>query len=746
VVTEKAKAKYVDEIPNEVMSLLEKEGVKKEDILFFAKSDLNKDGYFCDNYAALTNENLYVIENNAIMAYPLTKDVKFNNENLIATGSIVLTRDGEDFPIISYTNTYMRKFGHLARLATKIVEGMPLSDDDFDIDLGEEFCPKCGSRLPRNNRLACPKCLNKKALFLRVLSYLPRYKFELFLVFLYIFLSSMISLVRPIVSGRYLYDEVLTPGGRFYGQIISIVLVLIVLEVASVSITILRGRNQAGLSAKIIYDIKLELFSAMSKLSMSFYNSKQTGSLMTRINNDALDIQYFLNYGVPDFVVNALTLVSITVIMFMFNPLLAIFVFLPVPLIVYMTRRVIPRFHKLKWATWVRNSRLNSLINDSLSGARVVKAFGKESSEINRFKQYNENLLQARLKEGYNGARTFPVFSYIMNIGGLFVWSFGGYSVISGIMTFGTLMTFIGYLGMIYGPIDYMVHTFDWYTNCMNSAQRIFDIIDRKSDVPESPNPVRMPNIKGDITLKNVYFAYEPNKNVLKNINLEIKAGQMIGLVGHSGAGKSTITNIITRLYDVDEGEVLIDGVNIKDIDLNDLRSQIGMVLQETFLFSGTIAENIAFARPDATREEIIKAAKLANAHEFIMRLPDGYDTVIGKRNTNLSGGERQRIAIARAILVNPKILILDEATASVDTETERQIQEALQNLIKGRTTIAIAHRLSTLKDADKIVVIEHGEIKEMGTQEELIKLDGIYNKMLNLQKEALKIKGEELL
>ncbi len=277
----------------------------------------------------------------------------------------------------------------------------------------------------------------------------------------------------------------------------------------------------------------------------------------------------------------------------------------------------------------------------------------------------------------------------------------------------------------------------------MNSAQRIFEVLDAVPDVAESHDPVKLPGgLKGNIELKNVTFSYEPNKPVLHEINLEIKAGEMIGLVGHSGAGKSTLTNIITRLYDVNEGEILIDGVNIKDIAFADLRPHIGMVLQDTYLFRGSIAENIAYARPEASNDDIIKAAKAANAHDFIIKMPDGYDTVLGVRKSNLSGGERQRISIARALLHNPKILILDEATASVDTDTERQIQEALERLVKGRTTIAIAHRLSTLRNADRLVVVEKGKIVETGTHSELLKSEGAYFKMVQKQKEALKIRG----
>ena len=311
-------------------------------------------------------------------------------------------------------------------------------------------------------------------------------------------------------------------------------------------------------------------------------------------------------------------------------------------------------------------------------------------------------MFAVNVETGLFTSTVFPLINLLMGIGGLVVWGYGGLQVVSGGMTFGTLMTFTGYIAMIYGPLEFMTHIVDWWSSCMDSAQRIFEILDAVPDVVEAPNPVRMPSIKGQISLRDVTFSYEPNRPVLHRINLEIEAGEMIGLVGHSGAGKSTLTNIISRLYDVEEGEILIDGVNVKDIAVRDLRSQIGMVLQDVFLFQGSIAENIAYAKPEATQAEIIRAAKLANAHDFIMRLPDGYDTVIGRQGYDLSGGE-SRLSIARAILHDPRILT-GQFTSSVDVELN--VYKAL-SLVQGRTTLAIAHGLPTLRNANRLVVLE---------------------------------------
>ncbi|MCX7714867.1 MAG: ABC transporter ATP-binding protein/permease [Clostridia bacterium] len=746
--TENSNKVCIDSPPEYILSYLEDKNISR--VFAAALSDMDADGRYGEVWAIATDKQLHILtgkselgvwQEEMFASYAYDEVKRFYIDTFISSGILVGVFDELDFELCAFSNGNARKFGHFANLLNKLKnkELFSLEDEEFkDEDL---FCPVCGSPYPNRGHKICPKCMKRGALFKRVMSYGVRYKFEIMAVFLGILATAGLGLLRPQLNSRVLFDHVLNPNSQRYGQLVPFILSILALETTSFALNVLNGRIGASISAKIVYDIKLELFSAMQKLSLSFYNSKHTGNLMTRVNNDAQDIQYFISDGMPHFIMNLIMLSGILAIMLSFYPLLAVVVFMPIPLIIYVIKTVVPKFRKYKWNTWAKNSRINSIINDALTGMRVVKAFGREKSEINRFEKANYDLYRANVKEGRTAAKTFPMLSYIMTLGGLFVWGVGGFKAASGSMTLGVLLSFVGYVSMVYGPLDFMVRTFDWYTNCMNSAQRIFEIIDQKPEVKEAENPVPMPNIKGKISIRNVTFEYEPNKPVLHNINLEIAEGEMIGLVGHSGAGKSTITNLITRLYDVNEGDILIDDVNIKNIAFSDLRGQIGMVLQDTFLFSGTIAENIAYARPDATRDEIISAARLANAHDFIMRMPDGYETMIGIRKNNLSGGEKQRISIARAILSNPKILILDEATASVDTETERLIQEALERLVKGRTTIAIAHRLSTLRNADRLVVVERGTIAEVGTHEELESIKGIYYGMLKMQKEALRVR-----
>jgi ATP-binding cassette subfamily B protein len=471
---------------------------------------------------------------------------------------------------------------------------------------------------------------------------------------------------------------------------------------------------------------------------VGFFDKRQTGAVISRISQDTSSLQEFLSYDVQFMLSNTLILILVLGVLFQQNAKLAALTILPAPIAVVGATLVFSRIRWMYRRVWHRWSKLHAAMSDSLQGLRVVKAFAQEDKEVSRFGRRSEALCVANMQAEQTWTTLLPLLWFVLTAGQFIVWYAGGRGVIyhePGLTT-GMLVMFIGYIGMLYGPLQIVTRMWDWVGRCLAASERVFEIMDAQ---PEEANPdsqVKMPDMKGRVTLKDVTFGYDKNHPVLHEISIDVAPGEMIGLVGHSGAGKSTMINLITRFYTAQEGSIEIDGVDVRNIRLEDLRRQIGIVPQESYLFSGTIAENIAYAKPEATPEEIIRAAKAANAHDFIVSFPDGYETQVGERGQSLSGGERQRIAIARAILDDPKILILDEATSAVDTATEKQIQEALARLVKNRTTFAIAHRLSTLRNADRLLVLEKGKQAELGTHEELLQSGGTYSKLVKMQSE----------
>jgi len=450
----------------------------------------------------------------------------------------------------------------------------------------------------------------------------------------------------------------------------------------------------------------------------------------------------FLMWGVQDLGLNILQLVGIGVALFAMNWKLALLVLIPAPLITLVGMGFWRFVRTLMHRVWQRWERLNAILNESLSGLRVVRAFAQEQREISRFTQRSSELIGSVITVERTWAMLFATISLFTAMGTLLVWYVGGRQVLGETMTLGTLMAFLFYLGMFYAPLQSLSWLINWASRSLTAAERLFEILDNPPETDE-PDAIPMPRIEGKVEFRNVVFGYEKHRPVLKGISFVVEPGEMVGLVGHSGAGKTTTINLLCRFYDVDEGEILIDGIDIRKIRRSDLRRQIGLVPQDTFLFSGTIAENIAFAKPDATKEEIIRAAKIANAHDFIVtQKPDGYDTQVGERGQALSSGERQRIAIARALLPDPRIIILDEATSQVDVETERQIQEAVERLVKGRTTFAIAHRLATLRSANKLIVLKEGQIAEIGTHDELMQKQGEFYRLVQTYQEVVKLRA----
>ncbi len=615
------------------------------------------------------------------------------------------------------------------------MRGVPLAP------AAQALCPSCKAPLEPDAE-ECPVCTKvvhtppSTWTLLRLWQFAQPYRGQLLLGFLLMLLSTAASQVPPYLTIP-LVDEVLIPLqngqqiprstiGWYLAGLLGSGLLAWVLSWAKTYILALA-------SERIAADLRTSTYDHLLRLSLEYFGGKRTGDLLSRVGSESDRIAVYLSLHLTDFASDVVMIVMTAVILFSMNPYLALITLVPLPFIGWMIHYVRYRlrtgFEKID-RVW---GEVTNVLADTIPGIRVVKAFAQEQREAKRFREANRHNLLVNDRINKIWSLFSPSVSLLTEMGLLVVWGFGIWQVAHGQITVGMLLAAIAYIGRFYGRLDSMSRIVSVTQKSASAAKRIFDILDHVSSVPEPQNPVKVDRVQGRIELREVGFRYG-NRAVNRGINLQIAPGEMIGLVGHSGSGKSTLVNLICRFYDVSEGAILVDGVDIRSYAIADFRRNIGLVLQEPFLFFGTIAENIAYGLPEASRAQIVAAARAAHAHEFILRLPHGYDSMVGERGQGLSGGERQRISIARALLIDPRILILDEATSSVDSETEKEIQKALENLVQGRTTIAIAHRLSTLQRADRLVVLERGRVVEEGTHSALMAAQGAYFKLYEAQ------------
>ena len=602
-------------------------------------------------------------------------------------------------------------------------------------------CPSCKAALEPDQE-ECPICTkvlytppSTRTLF-RLWRFAKPYRGQLLLGFFLMLLGTAASQVPPYLTIP-LVDKVLIPfqnGQHIEPSTIAWYLSgLLGSGIMAWGLSWAKTYILALVSERIAADLRTTTYEHLLRLSLEYFGGKRTGDLLSRVGSESDRIAVYLSLHLTDFASDVVMIVMTAVILFSMNPYLALITLVPLPFIGWMIHFVRYRlrtgFEKID-RVW---GEVTNVLADTIPGIRVVKAFAQEQREAKRFREANKHNLIVNDRINKIWSLFSPSVSLLTEIGLLVVWGFGIWQVSKGEITVGMLLAAIAYIGRFYGRLDSMSRIVSVTQKSASAAKRIFDILDHVSSVPEPAKPVHVGKVEGRIEVRDVGFRYG-NREVNRGINLNIAAGEMIGLVGHSGSGKSTLVNLICRFYDVSEGAILVDGVDIRSYAISDYRQNIGLVLQEPFLFFGTIAENIAYGKPDATRAEIIAAARAAHAHEFILRLAQGYDSMVGERGQGLSGGERQRISIARALLIDPRILILDEATSSVDSETEKEIQKALENLVKGRTTIAIAHRLSTLHRADRLVVLDRGKVVEEGTHDALIAKEGAYFNLYKAQ------------
>ncbi len=606
----------------------------------------------------------------------------------------------------------------------------------------DDQCPRCQATLP-DGQEECPNCAQQDAqeppstwTLFRLWRFAKPYNRQLLAGFLLTLASTAATLVPPYLT-MPLMDNVLIPYQN--GAPIDFELAALYLSGLLLSAFLAWGLGWAKtyilarVSERIGADLRTTTYEHLLKLSQAYFGGKRTGDLMARIGSETDRICVFLSLHLLDFATDVLMIIMTSAILISINPWLALITLLPLPFIAWMIHQVRDRlrtgFEKVD-RIW---SEVTNVLADTIPGIRVVKAFAQEQREAARFREANNHNLAVNDKVNKTWSLFSPSVTLLTEIGLLIVWGFGIWLISQNKITVGVLTAFLAYISRFYTRLDSMSRIVSVTQKAAAGAKRIFDILDHVSSVHEASQPVHLPQVKGHIELRNIGFRYG-NRAVTQGIQLSIQPGEMIGLVGHSGSGKSTLVNLICRFYDVSEGAILLDGVDIRSLPVSEYRRNIGLVLQEPFLFFGTIAENIAYGKPNASREEIVAAARAAHAHEFILRLPHGYDSLVGERGQALSGGERQRISIARALLIDPRILILDEATSSVDTTTEKEIQKALDNLVRGRTTIAIAHRLSTLRQANRLVVLDRGCVVEEGSHDELIAQEGAYFRLYQAQ------------
>ena len=646
-------------------------------------------------------------------------------DSLLGGGRLVLERNECPPVILYFSGSLAPKFAEVAAAIQQLSSGrVPSMPGTID----RTRCDSCGRLLPERNGI-CATCAGRKAAFLRVTGYLKPYRGKVALLLPVLVAGVVAELLPPLII-RHIIDGVLAVRGPFealVGMSLALAGARFLIWMGEISRTWLT----AWLGGRVIADIRAELHRHMLRLPLKFLESWNVGILMSRVLHDAGRMEEFLASGIPLLCSNALLLTGILALLFYLNWSLTLCVLVPVPLIVLGATLFWSRLKSLLDRQSGATSRLFAHLSESLAGIRVVKAFSQEDREAATFDSRNHDLFRASARAEAQSFSLFSVIYFVMSWGLLLVWYFGGRQVVNAKLSVGELLAIITYLWMLYWPLQWFGQIAGALGQAVSGANKVFQILDARTESYSAPDALPLARVVGHVRFENVTFGYDPSKPVLHEISLDARPGETIGVIGESGTGKTTMMNLLCRFYDADQGSIAIDGIDVRRIRLEDLRRQIAIVPQDPFLFSDTIAANIRFGKPDASFDEIVAAARAASAHSFVVAKPDGYDTLVGERGLRLSGGERQRVAIARAVLPDARILILDEATSSLDTENERLVHDAIARHSVDRTTFIIAHRLSTIRRVDRLIVLDNGRIVEMGSPDELIIRRGIYYDLL---------------
>lgn len=696
------------------------------------------DEKFVSGFIVITNRKIYKILDDKLLAvYTIAGATDFRTEVMYgACGFYANFGEGTTLICQFVSGRHLPRYAVIVKACEILAEDSSKTEPITNSEQ-ERFCPKCNRPFIRGTNI-CPYCLDHMVVYKKIFALTKGLRLMLCFPFVVAIFNVIFQFVVPqiqkIALNNYITNEANYGKSGKMTEFILIVAAIVSIDLLQRALGVIQSRLAAITGNRFTLMMRTMLYEKIQSLSLASIQRKSTGDLMGRINGDISVVQEIIVGHLPSMFVQALSFLTGFVVMLILRPLIALFIFVPIPFVVFLISKFWTAVQRRNRRLWVLGQRTNHLLQDILNGIRVVKCFGREKDEIERFKDSSVRHANQNEKNAKVFDTVFPLLGFALKLGSYFILLYGNYLLFHGEMAIGELHQINSYANIIYAPLMYITFYPRYISNFLTSLSKIFEIVEENQEITDIDLPLDI-RIIGEVDVKNVTFGYESYNPVLENVSFRVNPGEMIGIVGHSGCGKTTLINLLMRLYDVNEGAIEIDGVNIKDISQNALRTQIGVVLQETFLFSGTIRDNIRYAMPHATDEQVIAAARIANAHDFILNLPEGYNTYVGEKGYSLSGGERQRIAIARAVIHNPRILILDEATAALDTETEKLIQDALNKLTENRTVFAIAHRLSTLRNADKLLVLDKGRVSEFGTHTELLENKGIYYKLVMAQR-----------
>lgn len=760
-------------VPSVVVGCLEEAGKSHRALWLAQSTDVSLVGETHEEWLVVSADELSVLRVNGTATAErgspdaiLLRSVVWTDVAAVRTqagvgGGTLQVRNGDDWiDLLRFSNANATRFHKVSRMlermrehpetwmfdATSSAEHDPhASSAGFD----PPECPTCSLRLSSKEE-SCPRCMQKGQILRRVHTLIAPYRRGAILLSLLTIVGVIAELIPPKLQ-QYLIDQVLaggntavasdasTPLPDFRTALLLIVLALAASRVMLSIVAVFKGKLATHIGTGLTRTLRAEMVRKLQSLAVVYYDRHQVGSMLGRVAHDSEVMHGLMHQITGGFLLQIAQLIGVGAMLIWINPKLALFTLIPVPLVILGTsifwKKVYPRYYRL----WDASSKQISVLSGMLSGIRVVKAFAQEDREYERFSKTSDELRNWRLWVEDANAWYSSAMSIVFSLGGLIVWYVGGRDVIGKTMTLGELIAFLAYLGMFYAPLSALSNFTSWLTSFLTGSKRVLELLDTPLTVSEPTSPVEWNEPRGEIEFQDVCFGYDRNQPVLKNVSFSVQSGEMVGIVGRSGSGKSTMVNLLGRFYDVQEGRILVDGHDLRDLSSHQLRERLGIVFQESFMFRGTIWRNLSYGRPQATIEQGLQAAKAAGAHDFICRQQLGYETLLGEHGAGLSGGEKQRLSIARTLLYDPRILVLDEATSNIDAEAEKSIQDALRVLIRGRTTIAIAHRLSTLRHADRILVFDQGRLIEQGTHGELLAMDGTYARLVRIQTSVTK-------